>query len=47
MVFLSEVNERSGDVRVVWDKVSVEVGKAEERPDVFCFLGGGPAGDTV
>ena len=46
-VFLGEVNEGSGDIGVVGDKTLVEVGEAKERPDVFDFLGGGPAGNTI
>ena len=46
-VFLGEVNERSGDIGVVRNKASVEVGEAEERSDVFDFLGGGPACNTI
>ena len=46
-VFLDEVDEGSGDVGVVRDETSVEVGEAEERPNVFDFLRGWPAGDAI
>ena len=46
-VLLGEVNEGTGDVGVVRDKVSVEVGKAEEGVNVLYFGGGRPARDTV
>ena len=46
-VLFGEVNEGLGDIGVIRGKVSVEVGKPEEGSDVFDFLGGRPAGDTV
>ena len=46
-VFLGEVNERPGDVGVVMDETSVEVGEAEKRSNVLDLLGGWPAGDAV
>ena len=46
-VLLGEVNERLGDIGVIGDKMSVEVGKAKERSDVFDFLRGRPAGNTI
>ena len=41
------MDERAGDVGVIRDETSVEVGKAKERSNILDFLGGGPAGDTV
>ena len=46
-VLLGEVNERLGNIGVVWDEMSVEVCKAEEGPDVFDFLGDWPTGDPI
>ena len=46
-VLLGEVNEGSGDIRVIRNKMSVEVGKPEEGSDVSDFLRGRPAGDTI
>ena len=46
-VFLGEVNKRVGDIGVIWDETSVEVGKAKERSNVLDFLGGGPASNSV
>jgi len=46
-VFLSEVDEEAGDVRVVGDEPSVEVGKAKEGAYVLDFCRGWPFGDSV
>ena len=34
-VFFGEVEERASDVGVVRDEASVEIGKAEERANIF------------
>jgi len=46
-VFLSEVNEGTGNIRVVRDKSSVEVGEAKEGAYVLDFSGGQPFGDSI
>jgi len=46
-VFLGEVDEGAGDVRIVGNESSVEIGKAKERAYVFYFCGGWPFGDSV
>jgi len=46
-VFLSEVDEGAGDIRVVGDKPMVEVGKAKEGAYVFDFSRGWPFGDSI
>ena len=46
-VLLGEINEGSGNIGVVRNKASEEVGEAKERSDIFDFLGGRPAGNTV
>ena len=46
-VLLGKVDEWSSDVGIVGNKLSVEVGKAKERPNVLDFFRGGPAGDTI
>ena len=46
-VFLGEVNEGLGDVGVVRDKMMVEICEAKEGSNVFDFLGGGPAGNSI
>ena len=46
-VLLGEVNEGLGNIGVVGDKMSVEVGEPEEGLDVLDFLRGRPAGDTI
>ena len=46
-VLLGEVNERSGDIGVIRNEMSVEVCEAKEGPDVFDFLGGRPTADPI
>ena len=46
-VLFGEVDEWSGDVGVVGDKASVEIGKAKEGSDVLHFFGSRPTGDAV
>jgi len=46
-VFLSEVNEGAGDIRVVWDQPTVEIGEAKEGAYVLDFSRGWPFGDSV
>jgi len=46
-VFLSEVDEGAGNVGVVGDKPTVEVGKAEEGAYIFDFGGSWPFGNSV
>jgi len=46
-VFLGEVNEGAGDVGVVGDEATVEIGKAKEGADILDFLGSGPLGDAI
>ena len=46
-VFLGEVNERSGDIGVVWNELSVEIGKAKEGSDIFNLFGGWPTSNPI
>ena len=46
-VFLGEVEERAGDIGVVRDEMSVEVGEAEKRTNVFHLGWGGPTCDSI
>ena len=46
-VLFSEVNEWSGDVGVVGDKASVEIGKAKEGLDVLHLFRSRPTGDAI
>ena len=46
-VFLGEIEEGAGDVRVVRDEVSVEIGKAKERANIFHLGRGRPARDPI
>ena len=46
-VFLSEVDEGAGDVGVIRDEATIEVGKAEEGADILDFLGSGPLSDAI
>jgi len=46
-VFLGEVNEGTGDVRIVRDESSVEIGEAKERAYVLDFCGGWPLGNSI
>ena len=46
-VLLGEINKGAGDVGVVRNKASVEIGKAEERADIFHLGWGRPACDPV
>ena len=46
-VFLSEVNEGAGDIRVVGNKSTVEVGEAKEGAYVLDFSRGWPFGNSI
>ena len=46
-VYLGEVYEGSGNVGVIGDETSIEIGKAKEGSDVFHLFGGGPTGNTI
>ena len=46
-VFLSEVNEGTDDVGVVWNESTVEVGEAKEGAYVLDFCWGWPLGDPI
>ena len=46
-VFLGEVEEGAGNIGVVRDETSVEIGEAEERVNVFHLGGGRPVCDSV
>ena len=40
--FTSETGERNSDFRVFWNKMLIEIGKAQERLDIFDLSGFGP-----
>ena len=40
--FTSEMGERNGDFGVFWNKMPIEIGKAQEGPNVFDLSGFGP-----
>ena len=46
-VFLGEVKERAGDVGIVGDELSVEIGESKERANVFHLGWCGPTCDTI
>ena len=46
-VFLSEVDEGTGDVGVIWNKSTVEVGEAKEGVYILDFSWGWPLGDAI
>jgi len=46
-VFLSEVDEGTGNIRVVGDKSMVEVGEAKKGAYILDLSGGWPFGDSV
>jgi len=46
-VFLGKVDEGTGDVGVVWDESTVEVGKAKEGAYVLNLSWGWPLGDAI
>ena len=46
-VLLGEVKERAGDVGVVRNETSVEIGKSKERANIFHLGRGGPTCDSV
>ena len=46
-VFLCEVDQGVGNIRVIRDKSLVKVGEAKERVNILGFSGGWPACDTV
>ena len=46
-VFLGQIEEGAGDVGVIADEFSVEVGKSKERMDVLYLSRGGPVSDPI
>ena len=46
-VLLGEVEERTGDVGVVRDKASIEIGKSKEGANIFHLGWGRPTRDSV
>ena len=46
-VFLGEVEKRASDIRIVGDEPAVEIGKAEERVNIFYFSWCRPVCDAV
>ena len=47
VVFLGEVEEGVSNSGIVWDKATIEVGKAKEGSYIFDFGRGGPAGNSI
>ena len=46
-VFLGKVEERAGDIGVVRNKVSVEIGESKKRSNIFHLGWGRPTCDSV
>ena len=46
-VFLGEIKERAGDIGIIGDESSVEVGEAKERANVFHLGWGWPTCNAV
>ena len=46
-ILLSEVKERASDIGIVGDELSVEIGEAKERANVFHLSWCGPTCDTI
>ena len=46
-ILLGEVEKRASDIRIVGDELSVEIGKAKERANIFHLSWCGPIRDAI